>query len=225
MLLSPVMTVIEYLRVGVEKLKAENEYTLMLRRIAMTATEALAGVVMYLPVLFLFNRLVFKSTKKTVAYSAFAFYLASIYIITGMPTAYNCSFDGFVYLVPFVGMAYDMLNSLLNVVLFVPLGFFLPFLCDRFGKLKSTLLCGFLATFFVEALQLFTYRKTDINDIITNMLGTLIGFFIFRLISRKYHGAKIQGKGYELLIVSALILAVMFFVQPLIVGMAKEIIW
>ena len=196
-----------------------------MQRVIITAMEAFAGAIIYLPVLLLLNRVVFHGAKKTVAYSVFAFYLASVYAITGIPNVCDCEFDGFVYLVPFVRMAYDMLNSLLNVVLFVPLGFFLPFLCDRFGKLKSTLLCGFLATFFVEALQLFTYRKTDINDIITNMLGTFIGFLIFKLISRKCHDARIQGKGHELLIISALIFVVMFFVQPLVVGVAKEIIW
>ena len=196
----------------------------MWQRVIITAIEAFAGAIIYLPILLLLNRPLFRS-KKTTAYSVFAFYVASLYAITGIPTIYNCSFDGFVYLVPFVGMAYDVLNSFLNVILFVPLGFFLPFLCYRFGKLKNTLLFGFLTSFSVELLQLFTYRKTDINDIITNTVGTLVGFLAFRLITRKQPKAKVHGSIKELFVVLVAVFATMFFIQPVIVSFAKEIIW
>ena len=35
---------------------------------------------------------------------------------------------------------------------------------------------------FIEILQLFTlYRATDINDLLTNIVGTMIGYLCFRL--------------------------------------------
>lgn len=46
---------------------------------------------------------------------------------------------------------------------------------------KNTLLIGCGLSFSIEIVQLFTlYRATDINDLITNIVGTLIGYFCFR---------------------------------------------
>lgn len=61
-----------------------------------------------------------------------------------------------------------------NVALFVPLGIFLPIL---FGKLKwwQVIIIGFALTCVIEIIQPVFGRTGDIDDIITNTIGTAIG--------------------------------------------------
>jgi glycopeptide antibiotics resistance protein len=75
--------------------------------------------------------------------------------------------------------------DLLNIAAFIPFGFLLPF-TTRNGKLPI-LLVGFLATLAIEATQLIltsrvaTYsRAFDINDLITNVTGALLGYLLSR---------------------------------------------
>ena len=37
----------------------------------------------------------------------------------------------------------------------------------------------------IEVLQLFVFRATDINDLIMNTLGALVGYFVAKVIIRK----------------------------------------
>ena len=75
------------------------------------------------------------------------------------------------------------LGFILNIFLFVPLGFLCPLISKRYQCVKNTLLIGFGLSLSIEIVQLFTlYRATDINDLITNIVGTLIGYFCFRFI-------------------------------------------
>ncbi len=70
-----------------------------------------------------------------------------------------------------------------NVLLFIPYGFFA---CLAFRWKKRLLCCGFLGactSLGIECLQLITRRGYfQIDDILTNILGTLIGWGLFRLI-------------------------------------------
>ena len=75
-------------------------------------------------------------------------------------------------------MINDFSNACLNVLLFVPFGFFLPVLWKEFRNAKKVFIAGFAMTSFIEIAQIFTGRTTDINDIITNIAVTLIGYLI-----------------------------------------------
>ena len=69
----------------------------------------------------------------------------------------------------------------MNIFLFVPLGFLCPFISKSYQSVKNTLLIGCGLSVTIEIVQLFTlYRATDINDLITNIVGTLIGYFCYR---------------------------------------------
>lgn len=73
------------------------------------------------------------------------------------------------------------LSFILNIFLFIPLGFLCPLISKSYQCVKNTLLIGCGLSFSIEIVQLFTlYRATDINDLITNIIGTLIGYFCFR---------------------------------------------
>lgn len=68
-----------------------------------------------------------------------------------------------------------------NVIMFIPLGFFLPALFPKLGKLWRTLLAAALTVIAVETAQLFLLvGSCDIDDLLLNLLGAAIGFFLCR---------------------------------------------
>ncbi|MCM3068366.1 VanZ family protein [Priestia flexa] len=72
-------------------------------------------------------------------------------------------------------------NILLNICLFVPFGFLITFKIQN--KLLKVTLLGFLLSFLMEFLQYVVPRGriADINDIITNSLGVIIGYLLAKL--------------------------------------------
>ena len=70
-----------------------------------------------------------------------------------------------------------------NIITFIPLGFFLPYFWEKFNFLTKHLLCSLLIILFIELFQLFTLLGSfDIDDLLLNIIGSAIGFFIFKLI-------------------------------------------
>jgi glycopeptide antibiotics resistance protein len=74
-----------------------------------------------------------------------------------------------------------------NIVLFMPLGFILPVLNPKIMKSK-TILVGFIVSLGIEIIQGtigfiigYNYRSCDIDDLLLNTFGTLLGFIVFSL--------------------------------------------
>jgi glycopeptide antibiotics resistance protein len=92
-------------------------------------------------------------------------------------------------LVPLINLTkQDFVTSLLNVLMTIPFGFGLPFIIK--GTFKKIAIAGFLIGVIIESLQGitgllngYTLRIVDINDVIFNFTGTLIGYSIFKLFS------------------------------------------
>lgn len=79
-----------------------------------------------------------------------------------------------------------VINLIGNVVMFVPAGFFLPMVCTRARRLKNTLLISLGALAVIETVQLFTLLGSmDIDDVILNMAGVLIGYALFKAYEKK----------------------------------------
>ena len=77
------------------------------------------------------------------------------------------------------------LSFILNIFLFIPFGFLCPLISKSYERIRNTFLIGMGLSFFIEIVQLFTlYRATDINDLLTNGIGTILGYLCFRLITR-----------------------------------------
>lgn len=99
------------------------------------------------------------------------------------------------------------LSFILNIFLFIPLGFLCPFISKSYTKMKNTILIGIGFSLFIEIAQLFTlHRATDINDLLTNVIGTCIGYLCSKWIltkregSEAYSGIKPKGKDYTVYI-------------------------
>lgn len=128
-------------------------------------------------------------TEHLIGCLIFSCYFFALLHITGAGTIY----DGFRYglnsklinLIPFSDTKIDIVGYFLNVVLFFPLGLMLPLLWAEFGNCKAVVFAGAALSLIVELSQLINNRATDIDDLILNTLGTLLGFLVFKLILRK----------------------------------------
>lgn len=77
------------------------------------------------------------------------------------------------------------IGFVLNILLFVPLGFLCPLISKSYRNAKSVLLLGGGLSAAIEVAQLFTlYRATDVNDLIANVAGTLVGYACFILVRK-----------------------------------------
>jgi glycopeptide antibiotics resistance protein len=76
----------------------------------------------------------------------------------------------------------DWRNNILNILLFVPLGFLLPLGMKFFRKFWKTYLAGFLLTTLIETLQILLRRGIfELDDIFNNTVGAMIGYGCFAL--------------------------------------------
>jgi len=88
-------------------------------------------------------------------------------------------------LIPLVTLTLqDLTTSLLNILLFVPFGFGLPFITNL--HIKKIVIFGALFSIVIEFLQWvtgflanITFRVADINDVIFNTVGAAIGYILF----------------------------------------------
>lgn len=145
--------------------------------------------------------------------------LAGIYSVTGIPNIRYCRFELSVNLIPMVDLISSPMQYLLNTIMFLPVGFFLPILWQRYGSTKKVLGFSCFLTLFIEIMQVFTFRTTDIDDLLTNLLGAYLGYLIlqgliklcrFSLPVTKEETEEHAGQWFYLL---ALVLQ-QFFIQP-----------
>ncbi len=155
-------------------------------RIYSVLIEILAAAVFIIPIMIIYNRIFFHSGKRTVVYTVFGLYFSAILGLAGFPSIKSLNIDFSVNLIPFIDMIPDFVNACLNVLLFVPFGFFLPILWSRFRSMKDAALMGLLTSCVIEISQIFTFRTTDINDLITNTVGTIIGYYIAQYLTGKF---------------------------------------
>ena len=87
--------------------------------------------------------------------------------------------------------SYKMNNLAGNIIGFIPLGIFVPFLFRRLRVAWKTVLMVFLISLSFEMTQLvFGLGVFDVDDLILNTLGGLIGYFVFMIAHRiwkRYH--------------------------------------
>ena len=110
--------------------------------------------------------------------------------------------------------AFFLFLSLIPILLlFVPLGIFLPLLWKRFKNPFRTVFFGLLVSAAIEFLQLFTLRATDINDLMTNTSGALMGWIIGRIAVCFYSVPGSSERKRDVYQVIGIAFSVMFFLQ------------
>ena len=114
-------------------------------------------------------------------------YVAGVFYFTGAGTVYDIRQYGLramaleMNLIPFSAGPIDVVSYLLNVVLFLPLGFLLPLLWPKQDRFWQILLAGVAFSLLIELSQLLNLRSTDIDDLLLNTLGAVIGFGLYRV--------------------------------------------
>ncbi|MCK1985754.1 MULTISPECIES: VanZ family protein [Peribacillus] len=95
-----------------------------------------------------------------------------------------------------IGIAYDgdtvfMIKLIIrnvggNILLLMPLGVLSPIIWNKLKDLKNIVLFGFVISISIESIQ-FTEliaggwgRTVDIDDVICNVLGVILGYFIYK---------------------------------------------
>lgn len=85
----------------------------------------------------------------------------------------------------------DAATFILNIIMLVPLGMYLPLLSSKFQSVKKAASMGLYISLSFEFTQLLMRiifgngRSTDINDLLANTLGAVIGFLLIRELSKK----------------------------------------
>ena len=91
-----------------------------------------------------------------------------------------------------IGLLSSFLNLFGNIIGFAPLGFLLPSFSGRCRKYwYNTVMAGYLLSFGVELVQLLLRAGScDIDDVILNTTGTLLGYCCFRLVQKEEEKAE-----------------------------------
>ena len=181
--------------------------------------ELLSSLIPFLIMLILFRRIHRKYSTSVSKWhyilpAVFAAYIIAVFHITGAGTLY----DGLtaeleemkerINLIPFSNKI-DVTGYLLNIVMFVPLGFFIPLIWKQMRKLSDAILAGAAFSILIELSQLLSYRGTDIDDIIMNTLGASIGCIMYKMWDR-ISKSKYQFAGFDSRELPAYILVLFF---------------
>lgn len=193
--------------------------------------------ILVIPVIIILQYFVFKqrSFVKFLMALVFAFYLIGVFFVTGIPTVDSLRIELNFQWIPLLDIVNDPIgylkNTVLNIILFVPMGFLLPAVWKEYRSFKVALISGFASSLLIEILQIFTFRLTDIDDLITNTLGTVAGYYFWKMTAKRtvkkpfegYETNKISGI-YEPIIILAVIFLIHFFLKPLVLNVVWDII-
>ncbi len=152
------------------------------------------------------------SWKAWIYPAVFALYVMAVFYITNPGTIYDVprvrweSLGERVNLIPFSNEIH-VPGYLLNIVMFLPFGFLVPMIWKGMDKLPRTAAASFAFSLLIEVSQLLSYRGTDVDDLIMNTLGGILGFLAYKLCSR-VTGDKLQGRELPAVELPVFILAV-----------------
>lgn len=140
----------------------------------------------------------------------FLIYIWMVYTVTGVGTLSDIGRyeelirAGQINLVPFASVF--TISYILNIIMFMPLGFLLPLIWDNYRSWWKVTLTGALLSLLIELSQLFNLRASDIDDLMTNTAGALFGYLFyllfFLILKRKPAGkglGKLEAGAYLLL--------------------------
>ena len=112
-------------------------------------------------------------------YLSFVLYFTLMPVITAVPFVLNHPYK-LMNSVPFIDVSMgrgDFLRQVvLNVIMTVPFGFLFPLTRNRSAGFGRTVLFCFLLSLGIEILQPFFNRSSDVTDLITNVIGGVLGY-------------------------------------------------
>lgn len=89
----------------------------------------------------------------------------------------------FIYLFDYPTMRETLLNLIGNTAMFIPLGIVWPAVFKKLDTPLKAILAGFCTSLAIEIIQLPFYDRTsDIDDLVLNTVGYIIGYGIYSLV-------------------------------------------
>ena len=183
-------------------------------QILISCREAATAALLLIPVYWILNKYIIRDKYRCLTFLIFSIYLATMYAAVGLPDITYYRYYPKFNFQPFLYMFSDIIPTVLNVVLFVPLGIFMPMLWTQFHSWWKTVGLGFALSLSIELLQIFTFRATDVNDLMTNTFGTLIGFITGRILLKLLPDIKPGSDIRNAALVYGTSFCVMFFLYP-----------
>lgn len=186
-----------------------------------------------IPAVMILQYAVFKKRngKHLIAILLFSFYATAVFSIVGVPTAGTFTVDFGYHLVPLIDILNSPLdylkNTILNMILFLPLGIFVPAVWKEYRSIKTVFFLGLALSASIELLQIFTFRLTDVDDLMTNTAGAVLGYSIgrrfpfplpFRLDDFTSDDREGSLTRYEPFLILAVTLLIRIFLQPVVSG-------
>ena len=172
--------------------------------------------------------------KHFFALLVFAVYISAVFAVTSSGTVFDAMRHGIyryywdptiwkqLSLIPFSQENY-IYQYVLNVLMLVPFGFLLPAIWKKSNSVLCIAAAGFSFSLLIELSQLLNHRKSDVDDLITNTAGAVLGLLCFRLFAKltKWDTGHAQYVRAEPIIyVAAMFLGhFLLFDQPTIVGL------
>lgn len=115
--------------------------------------------------------------------AVFLIYIYMVFSVTGIGSIWEIGkYDSVIRLdeinlIPF--QAGKMITNILNLIMFVPLGFLIPLIWQEYRNVGKVLITGASFSLSIELAQLSNRRVTDIDDLLMNTIGTLVGYIIW----------------------------------------------
>lgn len=132
------------------------------------------------------------SNMKIFLIGVITFYLILIFAITvfnrNSGISYHVSFIPFHSVYEYSnrdGVSYLLREDIYNMIMFIPFGLLEGLIHGNKCKYSNVLIKGLSVSFGIELLQLlFSKGNCDIDDLIFNVIGCIVGFGIYKLIIR-----------------------------------------
>lgn len=123
--------------------------------------------------------------------TVFPFYFDTNIFKPGSPSVSLIPFKSIFEMCQHISMRNAIRQLLGNIVLFVPLGFLTPIFSRKMRRPLATVILALSVSICIELVQLFTSlitgipcRVVDIDDVILNTLGGIVGYFVYLLANK-----------------------------------------
>ena len=193
-------------------------------RILFALVELAAAGVFLLPLFLLYGKFTAHSRMQIFCSILFGFYFAAVLALVGFPSILDHSPDVTLHLVPLAGIPADFQNACLNVLLFVPLGLFLPLLWDSCQSLRRTLLFALCVTLFIELSQLFHPARNRYQRYPHEPLQARQSDTSWQSMPQKSFLPQPPPNGKEPILLCTITAAVFFFAQPFVSAFFWELL-
>lgn len=135
---------------------------------------------------------IFKNHEKFVLYKellmlSFMIYILCLFQVVTFQDEVSWSSNNFI---PFreifrynIGSRLFFKNVLGNMVMFMPFGFFISYYLKT-DRAHITVVLTIIASCSIEVVQMLIGRVFDVDDILLNLFGGLVGYFIYSILSK-----------------------------------------